>query len=247
MARTKVRRRRARRAIEAPEPAARPRWVGAVTWLAIAVVAGGGAFFFARKQAEAPAEQVAPPAVGLPHTPDYHALFVSPADARDILLGTHAGLYESSDGGRSWRKGQLAGNDAMNLVRTTGGTLWTAGHNVLFRSTDGGATWKEVRPSGLPSLDLHGFAANPRDGDTLYAAVAGEGLYRSQDGGLSFSLVTDDVGGGVFGLAVLPTGRMLAGDPGRGVLASEDDGQTWRAVLAQPAVGVAVNPTQPET
>jgi len=242
MARTKAKRRRERRPIEAPEEDYQPRWVGRVTWLAIAVVAAGGAFFYAKKQATAPAEQVAPPAIGLPHTPDYHALLVSATDARQLVLGTHAGLYVSSDGGRSWRAGELAGHDAMNLVRTKSGTVWAAGHNVLFRRTDDAGTWETVRPSGLPGLDLHGFAVDSTDGETLYAAVAGEGLYRSSDGGGTFSLVSEEVGGSVFGLAILPGGRVLAADSNRGVLASDDGGASWNVVLQAPVVGLAVNP-----
>jgi photosystem II stability/assembly factor-like uncharacterized protein len=244
MARTKVKRRRERRPIEAPEEDYQPRWVGRVTWLAIAVVAAGGAFFYAKKQATAPAEQVVPPAVGLPHTPDYHALLVSATDARQLVLGTHAGLYVSSDGGRSWRRGELAGNDAMNLVRTANATTWAAGHNVLFRKTDGGI-WEEVRPDGLPGLDLHGFAVDSGDGETLYAAVAGEGLYRSSDGGRTFSQVSEEVGGSVFGLAILPGGRILAADSGRGVLASDDRGKSWSPALRAPTAGLAVNPANP--
>ncbi len=248
MARSASKRRVKRRPVETPDEEARlPRWVGVVTWVAIGVVAAFLGLWFAKRQAEAPAEQVAPPSVGLPHTPDYHALLVSATDARHIVLGTHAGLYESSDGGRTWKKGQLAGNDAMNLVRTTGGRIWAAGHNVLFASDDGGRTWSEARPDGLPSLDLHGFAADPRDGDRLYAAVAGEGLYRSVDGGRTFSLVSEDVGSNVFGLSVTPTGRVLAADPSSGVYSSDDGGQTWSVVLDESAIGVAVSPARPRS
>lgn len=229
------------------ERAGQPRWFGFVTWLAVAVVAAGGALWFAKRQAEAPAKQVAPPATGLPHTPDYHTLLVSPDDAQHIMLGTHAGLYESRDGGHSWRKGPLAGEDAMNLVRTPTGVAWAAGHNVLSESPDGGRAWSTVRPTGLPSLDLHGFAVDPRDGDTLYAAAAGEGLYRSTDNGRTFSVVSREVGPNVFGLAVTPTGRILAADPRIGVYASEDGGRTWTVVLRGPALGVAVNPARPGT
>jgi photosystem II stability/assembly factor-like uncharacterized protein len=245
VAKTKRRSGGTRRPIEAPEPDARPRWVGAVTWVAIGVVAAFLGLWFAKRQAEAPAEQVAPPAAGLPHTPDYHTLLVSPKDARRILLGTHAGLYESRDGGRTWRGGPLGGKDAMNLVRTRGERIWAAGHNVLFASDDGGHTWSEVRPDGLPSLDLHGFAVDPRDSDRLYAAVAGAGLYHSVDGGRTFSLVSEDVGSNVFGLSVTPTGRVLAADPSSAVYASDDGGQTWTAVLNEPAIGVAVSPARP--
>jgi len=80
---------------------------------------------------------------------------------------------------------------------------------------------------------------------TLYAAIAGRGLYRSIDAGGSFSLVSGEVGGGVFGLAVLPGGRLLAADGKRGILASDDRGGHWREALAAPAVGLAVNPQDP--
>src|SRR5438309_11714226 len=37
---------------------------------------------------------------GLPNTPDYHSLLVSPGNPRKLVLGTHYGLYVSSDGVR---------------------------------------------------------------------------------------------------------------------------------------------------
>lgn len=248
MARRTTRRREKRPSIPAADEREwRPRWFGAVTWVAIGIVAAFLGLWFAKRQAEAPAEQVAPPATGLPHTPDYHALLVSPVDARRVWLGTHAGLYESTDGGVTWRKGPLGGNDAMNLVRTGGKRIWAAGHNVLFESDNDGRTWTEVRPDGLPGLDLHGFAADPRDGDTLYTAVAGNGLYRSRDGGRTFSLASGEVGSNVFGLAVATTGRILAADPSDGLYASDDGGKTWAIVLNEPVIGVAVRPDRPRS
>src|SRR6266566_4188164 len=160
--------------------------------------------------------------VGLPDTPDYHSLLVNPSNSQKLVLGTHYGLYGSSDGGRHWRFDALSGDDAMNLARPSGKTVWLAGHLVFKKSTDGGSTWTDVRPSGLPSLDIHGFAVDPQDPRTLYAAVAGQGLYRSRDGGHSFSLASQQVGGSVMALAVLPDRRVLAGDMQRGLLESRD-------------------------
>lgn len=248
MPKAKTRRREKQQPIEVPDDQdVRPRWFGVVTWLAVGVVAAGVGLWLAKQQAERGAKQVAPPPVGLPHTPDYHALLVSSTNARVLVLGTHAGLYESSDGGRTWRKGPLARKDAMNLVRTRIGRIWAAGHYVLFASDDGGRTWENVRPSGLPNLDLHGFAADPRDGDTLYAAVAHKGLYRSEDGGSTFALVTKEVGGNARGLAVTPAGRIFAADPRRGLLASDDRGRSWTTVLQRGVIGVAVNPMHPRS
>jgi photosystem II stability/assembly factor-like uncharacterized protein len=182
---------------------------------------------------------------GLPHTSDYHSLLVDPTDATKLILGTHQGLYVSGDGGLHWRFDKLANNDAMNLARPPGDTIWLAGHMVFKKSTDGGTTWHDVRPAGLPSLDIHGFAVDPRKTDTLYAAVAGEGLYRSTNGGRSFALVSKQVGGNVFALAVTPDGRILAGDLRRGLFESRDGGKSWQQIIRATILGLAINPTDP--
>ncbi len=182
---------------------------------------------------------------GLPETSDYHSLLVGPSSSRALLLGTHQGLYASSDGGETWRFAGLAGNDAMNLARPRGTTIWLAGHDVFEKSVDGGTSWQDVRPRGLPGLDIHGFAIDPRDPRKLYAAVAGQGLYRSADGSRSFTVVSREVGGNVMAVAAMPDGRLLAGDMQRGLLESRDGGKHWRVSLAAPVMGLAVDPNQP--
>src|SRR6266705_4807568 len=126
---------------------------------------------------------------GLPDTPDYHSLLVNPSNSQKLVLGTHVGLYASSDGGRHWRFDALSGDDAMNLARPAGATLWLAGHQVFKKSMDGGTS--------------------------------------SRDGGRSFSLASDQVGGNVTALAALPDGRILAGDMRQGLLESSDRGASW--------------------
>jgi len=183
---------------------------------------------------------------GLPNTPDYHSLLVDPANPSKLILGTHYGLYLSVDGGHHWRKDALDGNDAMNLARPSGSTVWVAGHMVFKKSTDGGASWSDVRPLGLPSLDIHGFAVDFRDPNTLYAAVAGQGLYVSKNGGRSFSLASTKVGGNVFAVAAMPDGRLLAGDLQQGLLVSRDGGKSWQRIVRAQILGLAVNPSDPK-
>lgn len=223
-----------------------PRWTYALGSVALVALFAGGAFLLAKEQAQSGSDGPAA-STGLPNTPDYHSLLVASTDTNHVLLGTHAGLYESRDGGRSWRKAGLAGQDAMNLASSEDETVWTAGHNVFAKSADGGASWTDVRPDGLPSLDLHGFAVDPNDPATLFAAVAGEGLYRSDDGGESFEEVSSEVGGAVMALAVTADGRILAGDMEQGLLASEDGGETWRVVAEAAVMGLAINPADPQT
>lgn len=186
-------------------------------------------------------------AARLPNTSDYHALLIAPDAPDQLVLGTHQGLFRSVDGGRTWVQAELVDRDAMNLARTSSEAVWAAGHNVLARSRDGGSTWEDVQPAGLPSLDVHGFAVDPESDDRLWAAVAGEGLYRSDDDGASFKLVTREVGAGVMGLEVRPGGQILAADMGlQKLLSSEDGGKTWSTPLDRPVMAVVTSPVEPK-
>ena len=241
------------RPVQAPQrrgsPSTRP-WLWALGGAAVAVVIAtlvGVALTRSGDGAPTPTsgKPTALPA-GLPDTPDHHSLSVDPSNANRLLLGTHDGLYGSTDGGKTWQAQGLDAQDAMNLARAGGRTLWTAGHNLFAKSSDSGRTWVSVNAAGLPSLDLHGFAVDPRNANRLFAAVAGEGLFRSDDAGRSFTSVSSEVGGAVMALAVTPSGSILAGDMQKGLLVSGDGGATWRRVLRAELMGIAVNPRDPE-
>jgi hypothetical protein len=198
-----------------------------LAWLLVGVLCAVGAFLLAREQATG-GGVVDPPARGLPATPDYHSLLVDPANPNRLLLGTHVGVYESTNGGIAWRFAGLEGRDAMHFARDLDGNVWAAGHNVLERSEDGGRTWKAVRPDGLPGLDIHGFAVSPKVDGLVYAAVAGKGLYRSDDGGGSFRLISEDVGPRVSAIAIAKDGTLFAAEADRGVLVNANgDGVEW--------------------
>lgn len=227
-----------------PKPANRPRLLLLVGAAGLIALAGIGVAL-TRGSGDGTSGATA---AALPNTSDYHSLLVAPNAPDQLVLGTHQGLFRSTDGGRTWAQAELVNQDAMNLARSSGRTVWAAGHGVLARSSDGGSSWQDVEPLGLPAtLDVHGFAVDP-DSGRLWAAVAGEGLYRSDDGGASFSLISREVGGGVMGLEVLPGGRMLAADIGgkQALLASEDGGKTWSTPLDRPVMTVAAAPDNPK-
>jgi photosystem II stability/assembly factor-like uncharacterized protein len=226
--------------------ASQRRRLGWLAWILVGVLVAAGAFWVAKEQATGGGEAIDPPPIGLPHTPDYHSLLVDSKNPRRLLLGTHVGLYESTDGGRSWRFAGLEGKDVINLARSKDGTVWAAGHNVFERSDDDGRAWTPVRPDGLPGLDIHGFAASYDVGGRLEAAINGKGLYRSDDGGETFSLLSDDVGASVVALAETKDGVLLASDTRRGLLANmSGDGREWVKVLDPPVAGVATPPVDP--
>jgi photosystem II stability/assembly factor-like uncharacterized protein len=242
----KKRRRVQPRAVQAPQKAPPqnrlPRWLPALGLAALIAAAVIAAVAATRGGTSGGSET----STGLPDTPDYHSLLVSRTNPQHLTLGTHYGLYRSDDGGLTWGTAGLSDSDAMNLARTKQTTVWLAGHDVLKKSTDGGKAWDDVRPAGLPSLDVHGFAVHPSHPTVLYAAIAGEGLYRSTDGGNSFASVSTTVGPAVMGLAVTPSGTVFAADMQRGLVASTDGGASWSVRLGTQAMSVAVQPKDPK-
>jgi photosystem II stability/assembly factor-like uncharacterized protein len=250
VAKTKTKRRQAPRPVQSPRPVQKQRRRDWVVWLAAAapfVLAGALGLVLVANRGGSSGPEAPSAASTLPATPDYHSLLVAPADPNRLWLGTHVGLHESADGGRSWKEAGLSGQDAMNLARppSASKTVWAAGHLVLAKSSDGGETWTDVRPTGLPSLDVHGFATDPRNARNLWASIAGEGLFRSNDDGQSFSLVSDQVGPAVMVLGVMPDGRILAGDMEQGLMASRDGGKAWKQVLPEGVMGLAINAQTP--
>lgn len=183
---------------------------------------------------------------GLPLARPQAVLAVAGSEQR-LLLGTPQGLFRSGDGGRSWRRASFTDNDVLGLAQGRDGMIWAAGHLVLATSTDGGQSWNKARPRGLPSLDVHGFALDPVDPSRVWAAIGGEGLFLSTDGGRSYVRRSREVGPDVVSLAVTHNGTLLAGDAARGALvASYDGGATWTTVIAELPTSVAAHPTNIE-
>lgn len=111
------------------------------------------------------------------------------------LLKAYArALYQSVDGGQSWRKikgiasedGQIS---SLAVSPAGKGVMYIAGPGLgVLRTDDGGKTWVE-RGKGLPSQDVIAVAAHTTQPDTLYAVVKEQGFYRSQDAGTNWRLM----------------------------------------------------------
>jgi len=179
----------------------------------------------------------------VPKATDYHSLLVSSSNPRVLLLGTHDGIFRSTDAGATWRAAGLKGDDAMNLVQSGPLTLM-GGHDVFAVSRDGGVTWRATSPKGLPGLDVHGLAADPRHPNIVYAQIAGTGLYRSTDSGASFALLSADVNGGMMPVAVSASGHLVVGDMSRGIFTSAT-GKHWLHTATGMVMGLAADPADP--
>jgi len=111
------------------------------------------------------------------------SLAVDPQNPAVLYAGTYGdGLFKSTDGGGTWRQSS-AGMDPNELVfalvvdpvRTNvvyAGSL----RSGVFVSQDGGETWRSLT-QGLRNRTVRGLAL-AADGQTLYAATHGGGVYR---------------------------------------------------------------------
>ncbi len=133
------------------------------------------------------------------------------------------GVYRSTDGGATWKKvlyiDQYTGVKDMTFdvadprivyaafQRATFGTSPAEVRNLsplgagIYKSTDEGATWTALSGSGLPAnIPSYELAvASGTHGQRVYAEAQGSGrdaggVYRSDDGGSSWSLGTKEIG-----------------------------------------------------
>lgn len=185
--------------------------------------------------------------------------------------GVQAGLLYSSDGGATFTRlgastfsGQsvidVAARGSTILAATAEPRTMAAGASFfsggLYRSTNGGATFAAVGPgNGLPSGPVTSLVGDPNSPNTFYAAVtassnatyAQTAVYRSTDGGATWSAVftSANSGGLITGagqttikLTAGPGGTVAAGlvDLGTGKLAglfySGNNGGSWTTLTA---------------
>jgi hypothetical protein len=192
------------------------------------------------------------------------AIDARPGDAL-VLVGTAKGAYLLAGDPPSgeWRTGGpwFAGRtvDAVCIDRRSGSPRLLAGTTSshwgpsVFRSDDLGSTWQEPEGQAIRFPEDAGAAVeriwqlragDEQEPEVVYAGVAPAALFRSQDGGLSFTLVRglwdhphrprwQPGGGGLCLHTILPDPadpqRMWVAISTGGVYRTDDGGRSWQA------------------
>jgi len=189
------------------------------------------------------------------------------------------GIFRSTDGGQSFQKvlynDENTGGDDVLIDPTNPqivyATLWEAqegpwengewnGTNGgIFKSTDGGSNWQKLT-TGLPNAVVQAHVAislsNPQ---ILFASVATMNdikLYRSEDGGQSWSVATSDprpalrIGGGDLPVpAIDPQNPQVVYSTSIVTWKSTDGGKTWIGLRGAPGgddyQNIWINPSEP--
>lgn len=125
--------------------------------------------------------------------------------------------------------------------------LFLGTHQGLSRSQDEGKTWNKVDTKGdVPSTDFMALAIDPTNPQTVYAAGHGLGVIKSTDGGTTWALKKQGLGGDdVHGLALDPNDvqKLYAWVVDKGLYRSTNGGEVWARVDDGPKVPVTLTPT----
>jgi len=185
------------------------------------------------------------------------SLVAAPSDARVLYFTSGSALFRSPDLGLSWQR-MTGPFDAVGIFAVDphdSQTVIVSTRSGMFKTGDGGTTWAAIGAGLALSDQTSSIVIDPRDGDVVYRSgncgayleplFQGAGVFRSDDGGLTFGPAMI----GLAGLQSCTTGLSL--DP---VLPdtiyatlqyaqharSDDGGQTWSTVAtALPGRSVA--------
>ena len=143
------------------------------------------------------------------------------------MAATTAGVFTSTDQGKTWKGGSLVGQKDFVAVRAHGAMMVAATRASVLVSSDSGSSWKQAAlPSFVVSIRAAAIAS---DSDIVVASR--EGAYRTGDGGNSWEHVVNGLPSkDITSVSFDSTHkRLLATSDATGVIFhSSDGGRSWQ-------------------
>ena len=186
------------------------------------------------------------PAVYIP------SLVISPNFANDqtLYIGNFAGgVYKSVDGGSTWQtvnNGLIAKDDYAKLAISPNyqqdRTVFAGTAEGLFITQDGGASWHKLPGTaygGDNYIETIALSPNYQSGQakpgseadrTLLVSVRGQGLFKTVDGGTTFTRIGDYLTGPIEFSPSYSVDRTIFTSSGAELNKSTDGGDTWQTV-----------------
>jgi hypothetical protein len=190
--------------------------------------------------------------------PSYpHVLYAGTGEANNSVDSNYGeGILVTKDGGSTWTLenpgGMFTGLTVSKIAvdPTNADVAYAAVGNVgenkayipgagLYKTTDGGVTWTNTTAAITTSAAFSDAVLDPSSPSTVYAAVgafygdAANGIYKSTDGGGSWTLLTgfpNGISDGRISLAISPSNPLVlyaVNGALVGVEESTDGGNTW--------------------
>lgn len=136
-------------------------------------------------------------------TAEINKIVIDPTNSNNMLLSkTYYGVYRSTDAGRSWTTVSSMTDDCYDIEYKPGdpNTVYASGAGVIKKSTDGGANFSTISgPWSTSTADVLMMAVTADNPDALWAVQESgssfAGLYKSSNGGTSFSTVNFSITG----------------------------------------------------
>jgi photosystem II stability/assembly factor-like uncharacterized protein len=142
------------------------------------------------------------------------------------LAATSAGLFTSSDQGKTWTGGAVLGKSDFVSVESEGDLVVAATRTNVLYSNNSGTTWQQAPLSSYITA-IHGVTVTP-DKEILVASR--EGAFRSSDSGATWEHVVNGIPDKNISSIAYDQGRkrLLATSTATGVVfESKDNGRSW--------------------
>jgi photosystem II stability/assembly factor-like uncharacterized protein len=158
---------------------------------------------------------------------------VDPSNHKHIIIGAETGgVWRTIDGGTNWTPlGDYFSNLSVysTAIHPSNKSTYFFGssNGLLYRSTNSGATWQQLSKVG--NSNINNILLSPIDSLLIFVSGESSGMYRSANGGMTFTKITSDPSS--FDIVFKPSDWGTVYASGTGFHLSTDTGKTFQSYM----------------